>query len=58
MLPAAQPCMKKKAKSSRNVMCMRIAVPAIEPMFIDHDMNAPPVAGGGMIADGGKMGLG
>src|SRR5258707_481219 len=24
---------------------MRIAVPAIEPMFTDHDMNAPPVAG-------------
>jgi hypothetical protein len=36
---------------------MRIAVPAIEPMFTDHDMNAPPVAGGGMIADCANMGL-
>src|SRR6266436_1921479 len=30
---------------------MRIAVPAIEPMFTYNDMNAPPVAGRGMIAD-------
>jgi hypothetical protein len=36
---------------------MRIAVPAMDPMLIDHDMNGPSGCAGGIIADGGKMGV-